>query len=49
MNIAQALQVLDLNFGEFCKATELDEHDPETFRTWLIAISVAARMTRCRN
>jgi len=32
--------ILSMNYGKFCQLTELDENDPETFRIWLIALSV---------
>ncbi len=35
--------ILSMNYGQFCKLTGLSENDPETFRIWLIALSVCVK------
>lgn len=32
--------ILSMTYGQFCRLTELDENNPETFRIWLIALSI---------
>lgn len=41
--------ILSMNYGQFCRLTELDENDPETFRIWLIALSVCLDYKEQKN